>query len=228
MSNPVSKSRACLGIFERRERWSLSPRGWLVLFAGLLACVLLFLATIHPFLAVTRRVNAEDLVMEGWIHKYAVRAAAAEFKSGNYRRVFSTGGPIEGLGPLTNGAPTSAGVGARHLQEAGVPKEAITAVPSAVRDRDRTYSGAVALHLWLQENHPEIHKIDIITVGPHARRTRLLFQKALGKNVSVGIISVPNPDYPPNRWWRYSEGVREIISEGAAYLYARFLFHPDN
>ena len=44
--------------------------------------------------------------------------------------------------------------------------------------------------------------------------------------MAVGIIAVPNPDYDSSRWWRYSEGVKEVVSESVAYLYARFLFHP--
>ena len=44
------------------------------------------------------------------------------------------------------------------------------------------------------------------------------------KKTKVGIISVPNPDYDAKHWWRYSEGVKDVISEGAAYLYAKFLF----
>ena len=42
----------------------------------------------------------------------------------------------------------------------------------------------------------------------------------------VGIIAVPNPDYDSKHWWRYSEGVKDVISEGAAYVYARFFFWP--
>ena len=54
----------------------------------------------------------------------------------------------------------------------------------------------------------------------------LLYQKALGKNVTVGIIAVSNPDYDPKDWWRYSDGVREVIGESLAYIYARFFFYP--
>ena len=31
--------------------------------------------------------------------------------------------------------------------------------------------------------------------------------------MSVGIIAVPSPDYDPHRWWRYSEGVKDVVSE---------------
>ena len=45
-------------------------------------------------------------------------------------------------------------------------------------------------------------------------------------NVAVGGISVPNPGYDARHWWRYSEGVQDVLREALAYVYARFLFHP--
>jgi len=71
-----------------------------------------------------------------------------------------------------------------------------------------------------------VHSINILTEDAHARRTLLLYQKAFGKNVAVGVISVSNPNYDPTRWWRYSDGVREVIGESIAYIYARFFFWP--
>lgn len=71
-----------------------------------------------------------------------------------------------------------------------------------------------------------VGSINVVTEGVHARRTRLLFQEAFGNRVQVGIIAVPNPDYASGRWWLYSEGVRDVIGEGIAYVYARLLFHP--
>ena len=68
--------------------------------------------------------------------------------------------------------------------------------------------------------------MNVVTESVHARRSRLLFQMAFGDEVQGGVIGVPSPDYEAARWWRYSEGIKEVISEGAAYLYARFLFHP--
>jgi hypothetical protein len=68
--------------------------------------------------------------------------------------------------------------------------------------------------------------IDVVTESLHARRTQFLYQKVFGRHVPVGIIAVPNPDYNPKHWWRYSDGVREVLGESIAYLYARFLFYP--
>ena len=43
--------------------------------------------TIFPFLAVTHRVDADVLVVEGWVHEHAIRTAISEFQSGHYQRV---------------------------------------------------------------------------------------------------------------------------------------------
>jgi hypothetical protein len=52
------------------------------------------------------------------------------------------------------------------------------------------------------------------------------FKKALGKNVAVGVIAVPNPDYDARHWWSYSEGVKHVVSEATAYVYTTLLFYP--
>jgi uncharacterized SAM-binding protein YcdF (DUF218 family) len=213
------------GTLTRKERWGLSWRGRLIVFAAVLLTFSLFLFRVYPFLAVTHRVDANVLVVEGWVHEYAIRAAVEEFRSNRYERVFATGGPVEGTGRYINDYQTSASVGADLLTKNGLPKEYVQMVPSRVMDRDRTYGSAVALRNWFHENNMPVPDINVVTEDLHARRTRLLFQKALGHDV-VGIIAIPNPDYDSRQWWRYSAGVREVVSEAAAYIYARFLFYP--
>ena len=218
--------RAMWGLFDRRERWSLSWRGRLILaFAVGLISVLVF-TSVYPFLAITQRVNANILVVEGWINEYAVQAAVKEFQSNHYQRVFTTGGPVTGTGGYINDFMTSASVGADLLKKWGLPDERLQMVPSRVMDRDRTYASAVALRNWFRAHDTAVSGINVITEDLHARRTRLLFQKAFGKDVQVGIIAVANVDYPANRWWHYSQGLKDVVSEFAAYLYARLLFFP--
>jgi hypothetical protein len=63
-------------------------------------------------------------------------------------------------------------------------------------------------------------------LGAHARRTRLLFQKALGPDIKVGVIAIETRNYDGRHWWRSSTGVREVLTEGIGYLYSKFFFHP--
>ena len=226
LPTPGAPRRALLGLFDRRERWSLSRRGWLTIMLGLLLSAAVVMTSLHPFLAATQRVPTDILVVEGWINAYAIRAAAEEFRKGSYRHVFTTGGPVVGSGRYINDYNTTASVGADLLKGAGVPGESLHMVPSRVMDRHRTYNSAIALRDWFDEHNMPVRSINVLTEDAHGRRTRLLFQKALGDDVAVGVIAVPNPDYDPRYWWRYSEGVREVLSEGVAYIYARFFFYP--
>jgi hypothetical protein len=71
---------------------------------------------------------------------------------------------------------------------------------------------------WIQKREPSVQRINVVAEDTHARRTRVLFQKAFGKDVQVGIIGVANVDYSANQWWHYSEGLKDVVSEFAAYL----------
>jgi len=222
----IQPSRKLWGLFSRKERWSLSGRGWLVVVSlGIVAGYLVF-SNVHPFLAVTDRVNTKILVVEGWIQRYAIREAADEFSRGSYEWVYTTGGPENGSGGYVNDYQTSASVGAEALKRFGISEDVVRMAPSHVIGQERTYSSAVALRDWFRKHNISVYSMNVLTEDAHARRTQLLYQKAFGKNVLVGIIAVPNPDYDPKYWWHYSDGVREVIGESIAYIYARFFFYP--
>jgi uncharacterized SAM-binding protein YcdF (DUF218 family) len=224
---PNASAKKFFGCFTRRERWGLSLRGCVavILFALLVAG--LWVENVQPFLAQTRRVDTKVLVVEGWVHEFVIHAAVTEFQTGHYEKIYTTGGPVVGTDGYLNDFNTSASVGAESLVKAGVPSELVKMVPSHVKGRDRTYSSALALREYFQTNGTAVKAFNVLTEDAHARRTGMLFQKAFGSEATVGIISVPDPDYDPAHWWHYSEGVREILGESIAWFYAAFLFHPE-
>jgi uncharacterized SAM-binding protein YcdF (DUF218 family) len=214
------------GIVIRKERWGFSWYGWLLVVFVLLLGTAGFVYTIFPFLAITQRVDSNVLVVEGWVPPFAIEAAVREFRSGAYSIVYTTGGPVGGMGGYTNDYNTLASVAATRLRAAGLAPEVVRMVPSRVMEHDRTYGAAVALRDWLRRHGGVPAKINVLTANAHARRTQLLFRCALGSRVQVGVISIQDPDYDPKRWWRYSDGVREVVAETGAWIYARLFFHP--
>src|SRR4051794_13793444 len=108
-----------------RARWGLSLHGWLFLVACAGVASALLLYTIHPFLAVTGPVGGDILVMEGWVHDFAVTAATEELKLRGKAEIFTTGGPLRGNGRYTDEYETIAHAGASHLRLQGVPVEII-------------------------------------------------------------------------------------------------------
>ncbi len=217
------------GLVTRRERWGLSFRGWLTLIILLAPAVGLCFWNAYSFLTITDRAPAAHImVVEGWVPRFTIRAAAAEFATGRYSQIYTTGGPISGEGGYTNEFNTFASVGAGCLREVGVPADVVQMVPARVSGRDRTYASAVALRDWLHTQHRPIASFDVVTENTHARRSQFLFQKAFGGEAKVGVIAVENPDYAAGRWWESSEGFKSVISEGIAYIYAKLLFRPQN
>lgn len=204
----------------------MSLRGWLALILLVAFAGLGWMFTIQPFLAQTHRVDTKILVMEGWVHQYAAQAAMQEFQNGHYDKIYTTGGPVVGTGDYSNVYNTSASVGAELLVKVGMPADLVQMVPSHIKGRDRTYSSALALREYFHTNGLSVKSFNVLTEDAHSRRTGMLFQKAFGDEATVGIISVPDPDYDPARWWRYSEGVREVLGENIAWVYAAFIFHP--
>ncbi len=219
-----NRTRRCFGLVRRRKLWLPTWRGWLLV--TLLGCLLGYgtLHGIHPFLAVDAPVAARVMVVEGWIPMPALKAAADRFRAEGYEMLCTVGGPSPGepLDSPRNDATIVAG----QFLEMGIPAAKVHAIPSGAPERDRTYTSAAVLRGWFEQQGGLPARLNVVTQGVHSRRSRLLFQAAFGDEVEVGVISVPDPDYDATKWWNYSEGVKEVISEGAAYFYARFLFRP--
>jgi uncharacterized SAM-binding protein YcdF (DUF218 family) len=215
-----------LPLLTRKERWGLSWRGRLLLAVFVLIMGSRFFFMIGPFLAVTDRADADTLVVEGWMSIYLQRAAAKEFTSGRYHQLFATGGPWS-RGPTDeNHHKTWAWVGAERLKAVGLSADLVFPVPCPRTSRDRTYESAVALREWRRVHNAQFISINVVTEGVHARRTRLLFGKAFGNEVAVGIVALPSPDYDLAHWWLSSAGVRDVIGETLAYFYAKICFSP--
>jgi len=211
------------GLLQRRECLLPTWRG-LSLFLFLLAgfCVIAAL-NVQSFLALTDPVPAEVLVVEGWVSDHVLEQTIAEFEHGHYRRLYVTGGPIE-KGGLLSEYKTYAELGAAILVKMGVDIKVVEAVPATPVRRDRTFASAVALKNRLQQQPTGVSGINLVSVGVHARRSHLLFQKVFKNELRVGIIAIEDRNYINEEWWKYSDGVRAVIDEFFAYIYALIVF----
>ena len=221
----MESSKTGLGLLRRRQCLVPTVRGWGLLAFSFAALMLLAVREVRPFLAVTDPVPGGVLVVEGWVPDYMLEAAIAEFRQNHYTKLFVTGTPLERGAPLSE-YTNFAFLGAASLVKLGLSTNDVQPVPTGLTRRDRTYTSALSLKQWWREHGLTPSKVNLITGGPHARRSRLLFEKALGKSVTVGVIALADREYDEQRWWHYSQGVRTVIDEALAYVYARLLFHP--
>ena len=148
-----------------------------------------------------------------------------EFKSNNYKLLIVTGAPLE-YGDLLAPCRNTARVAGLSLLRLGFDSTKLVMIGTDDIRNERTYNSAVRLRQWLVTNRPDITAVNLMTMGVHGGRSRMLFRKALGDSVKVGIISVPNFYYGPDSWWKSSKGFRETMNEAIGYYYIKFFFHP--
>ena len=180
------------------------------------------LRTLYPFLAITETVPTRILVLDGWLPTYDINKAAALYLAGHYQTLLDVNGTYDFQ--AVDQDPGNAYIVRRILVRDGVPPDQVKPVIFPGAKVDRTYISAVAVKEWCRQHGIPLQSLDIATLGPHARRSRLIYEKALGKGVKVGVIALDDPAYDSLRWWRSSEGVREVLFEFVAYVYVRFLF----
>ena len=212
------------GLLIRRECWTISLAGKLLLFLAVAAFGITLMRGLYPFLAVTKPLSGKILVVEGWMPSYMVKQIAVQFKAGKFEKILVVKPLHKGLKPYESGEFHARYV-ADNLVEFGIPNDQVEIVFFEPSNKDRTYQSALAANKWLEEHGYGTSVVNVATLGPHARRSRLLFEMAL-KGKEVGVIALNERMYDPEHWWRSSEGVREVLFELVAYLYVKFFFFP--
>lgn len=212
-------------LVRKRVVWFPTFLGWLVLAVVTVLGAMGGVRSIHPFLAQWNPVRGEILVVEGWIPDRAVSFALDQFERYPYRLVVTVGAPFE-VGAVLSRYHTNAEMTAHRMVAMGLDPSCVIAVPAPYAPRDRTYNAALAFRRWLEKTGWRVRGIDIVSLSVHTRRTRLAFQQVLGDEIRVGALAAPCDFYDEARWWATSAGVRMVLAEGIAYVYARLFGHP--
>ncbi|MCU0540702.1 MAG: YdcF family protein [Oscillatoriaceae cyanobacterium Prado104] len=218
----MQKPKIKISLIRRRETWTITRQGWIIGAISLTISMLLIITNIHPFLAVNSPIEADILVVEGWLPDYAIESAIAEFKTGNYQKLITTGLPLSKgyyLAEYKNYAELTAAT----CIALGFDRTKIIAVPAASVIKYRTAASAIALRDWLSASSLKINSINLYSFGTHARRSWIIFKEVLKPEIQVGIIAAEPQDYNPQEWWKSSEGFRTVTGEIIAYIYTRFV-----
>jgi hypothetical protein len=177
----------------------------------------------YPFLSPIQPFTTGPVVVEGWSGEEGFAAAIQEFHRHGEPKLFVTGGPLGPEWEIT-GLKDFSELGTAQLERAGLERSAIQPVPAPRVKRDRTYTSALSLKQWFSEHGSVPPQLTLVSVGPHSRRSRMLYEKAFGPDTQIGIIAAQEESYDPKRWWTSSAGFRFVVDESIAYIYARLLF----
>ena len=215
--------RVLWGLMRRRDRLVPTWRGWILCVCGLALFVCVIVRQIYPFLDVDDSRPGGVLVVDGGAPEYCLRAAVAEFHQHHYTKLVVAGGPVDKGGRLIE-LKTFPEVTAAVLFRLGMTSNEVALALGPGGRQDRMLTAAVGFKWWWRGHEIPGTPINLMCIGAHARRARLLFEKVLGDGTEVGVIARWPREYDPYHWWRSSEGFRTVTTEAIAYFYVRLLF----
>jgi hypothetical protein len=198
--------------------------GWLCILLMMFIAVFGYFKGVHRFLALNRPVSARILVVDGQYPGYGYDSIAALVRKNNYQYVITTGVDVD----YTYVSKENFNIAAwsyKVLMTKDLQNCQLRKVPAGKVQRDRTYTSARAVKIWMENNHLK-EDINIVTFGVHSRRSWILYRKAFNKYSRVGVISLHDLSYDNKKWYNDSRGVRQVLSETIGYVYTCFFFHP--
>jgi hypothetical protein len=214
-----------LKLVKRKECTVLTWPAKLLLLSLLVTFFCLVFFRIPFFLSKNDPVNGDYLLLDGQMPDFSIKNAIKIFNESNYKTIITTGGKFPS-GYIVSGKKNMAELTYATFIELGFDSAKIVAIQGGDIPKDRTYHSGLSLKNWFSEHNIGNAEIDILAVGCHARRSQILFQKALGDNFKVGIIAIEDKSYDNKKWWKTSTGARNVISETIAFIYASLFFNP--
>jgi len=209
------------------ERWGLTIYGWLLVFVFSILLIFGFVKTIVPFLSAEETVDARIMVVEGYVPDYAYPDIIRIFYEDDYELIIASGTSFD-QGFYIAGMKTAAELIRNSLINLGFDSTKVVAVPVPPDVyKDRTWHSAWYTFNYIRESLPDVESVNIVSLGPHARRSKYLFEMVYEPEIRLGNIVMPHHSVKSGDWYKSSRGFRTVINETIAYLYVKLFFSPD-
>ncbi len=208
-------------LFKKRLLPFPTALGWVVLLVVMGSPFAWLALRGEAFFHLTERQPAECLIVEGWIGIDGVNAAKAEFERGGYRYIVTTGGLTGNRwGRQQWNYAVEAGELLVHL---GVPADRVVIAPAPDAENHRTFEAALVARQMLARLDLHPRYANVFTFGVHARRSRLVFAKAMGSSTEVGVIAWAPAHFFDGAWWHSSERSLDLLKESVGYFFELLL-----
>lgn len=123
---------------------------------------------------------------------------------------------------IINNYSSNAELSRNILIALGIDSAQIIATPGKGVVINRTLTSALAFRDWLKKTNIEVKGINILSLGVHARRTWMTYNRVLSEKYKIGIISLPNSLDTDSRESHLIKTVRETLG----IIYYWFLLIP--
>jgi hypothetical protein len=112
---------------------------------------------------------------------------------------------------IKNNYNSNAELARNRLISMGMNSSQIIAIPGETVIVNRTLTSALAFRDWLKQTNKDIRGINIISMGAHARRTWMIYNRILQEKYPIGVISLPDYIYTQSRIYRIIKNIRETL-----------------
>lgn len=112
---------------------------------------------------------------------------------------------------IVNDMKSNAELTKKRLTVMGIDPSVIVALPGEKVRINRTLTSAQALHKWLQTSGIQVKGMNIVSSGPHSRRTWMTFSKVFNRSFKIGIIALPDKTNHPGELHSFKT-MRETIA----------------
>ncbi len=206
-----------LRLFRKRQVWVPTLPGMGLILLVAFAAPAVWLLWGEGFLSDSDPIQADLLVVEGWIVPEALPDAVREFRLNEYAGIITTGG-LTGS-DWSEERWNHAERARDRLIGLGLDEDLVHAASSADSIDDRTFVSATTAKRLIESKFPSTRAINVFTQGTHGRRSQMVFQKAMGPEVDVGVIVWLDPSFERYSWWRSSRRAKDFIQESFGYFY---------
>lgn len=120
-------------------------------------------------------------------------------------------GDIHSSRRMTNDFVSYAEMARNELLYFGIDSSKVKAIGSKRVRINRTLTSALAFRDWLKTTNIAVSGINIVSVGTHARRTWMTYNKILNEKYNIGIISLPDYKNEYSRKYKILKTLRETL-----------------
>jgi hypothetical protein len=131
-------------------------------------------------------------------------------------------GLLDGKKRIINNYDSYAELAKLRLLSIGLDPSLINAVPGNRTRINRTLTSALAVREWLKTSETKVEGINIVSLGTHAKRTWMIYNKILDSQYNIGIISIS--DYRERHSMRYK--ILKTIRETIGIIYYWIILLP--
>jgi hypothetical protein len=160
---------------------------------SLVVTLIVSITNVHSFLAPTVPLKTANILVVEGWLPDYALKEAVSEFNQGSYKFIATTGGALEMGTNITGFQNFADVSAATLKKLGLSEDKIVAVSAPEVVKDRSFQSAATFATWLEPK------------------------------IKVGIITAHNRDYNPDKWWTTSSGVRDVIDEGVAFIYARYI-----